>query len=113
LYSITTNKAAIILPPNSRASWKETQMQRLVLAISLLLALIGPSLAQNAPTGKKTSALAKVKQSAGCRFVGTVRGTKLWAGDCVAAEPSAPRAAEAAEPSLQERAQDAVPGGKE
>jgi hypothetical protein len=93
-------------------SWKEAQMKRLVSAI-FLLALVAPSLAQNAPTGKKTSALAKVKPSGGCRLVGTVRGTKLWAGDCVAAEPSAPTAAEPAEPSLQDHAQDAIRGGKE
>jgi hypothetical protein len=28
----------------------------------------------------------KPKGSPGCKFVGTVKGTKLWAGDCEAAE---------------------------
>lgn len=25
----------------------------------------------------------------GCKLVGTVRGTKIWAGDCIAAAPVA------------------------
>ena len=28
----------------------------------------------------------KPKEPAGCRLVGTVKGTKLWAGDCVGLE---------------------------
>jgi hypothetical protein len=45
-----------------------------------------PSLAQDvAAVGKK----AKSKQSSECRPVGTVKGTKLWAGNCFAPEPMA------------------------
>src|SRR6266550_1457330 len=40
--------------------------------------------------GKESLVQAKSKQSTGCKLVGTVKGTKLWAGDCVAAEPVAP-----------------------
>ena len=34
---------------------------------------------------KKLAAYAKPKEPPGCKLVGTVRSTKLWAGNCVAA----------------------------
>jgi hypothetical protein len=34
--------------------------------------------------GGKSTARMKPKSPAGCTLVGTVRGTKLWAGDCTA-----------------------------
>ena len=44
--------------------------------------------AQDTPpkVGNKPLVQAKPKEPMGCKFVGTVRGTKLWAGDCVASE---------------------------
>jgi hypothetical protein len=49
-------------------------MKRLVATTYLMIALTGPSLAQDvAAVGKK----AKPKQSSECRPVGTVKGTKL------------------------------------
>jgi hypothetical protein len=49
--------------------------------------------------GRKSLVQVSPKGPAGCKFVGTVKGTKLWAGDCEAAElrRSVP-AAEASEP---------------
>jgi hypothetical protein len=35
---------------------------------------------------------AKPSMPQGCKLVGTVRGTKLWAGDCVAAQQQNPPA---------------------
>jgi hypothetical protein len=35
--------------------------------------------------GNKPLVQLKPKEPMGCKLVGTVRGTKLWAGDCVAA----------------------------
>jgi hypothetical protein len=32
--------------------------------------------------GKKPLAQAKPKEPMGCKLVGTVKGTKIWAGDC-------------------------------
>jgi hypothetical protein len=60
-----------------------------VLAVCFISA---PALAQDAaapPTqaprvGGKPIAQVKPSAPAGCKFVGTVRGTKLWAGDCAA-----------------------------
>jgi hypothetical protein len=68
-----------------------------------VLAIVGFSgyaLAQ-APAPKSGKALKQAKPSApiGCKLVGTVKGTKIWAGDCASApellgtptaEPTAP-----------------------
>lgn len=60
----------------------------------LVLALISVSscaLAQGAPAAKKPSVRGKPFVQAkpgtpmGCKLVGTVKGTKIWAGDCVGA----------------------------
>jgi hypothetical protein len=37
--------------------------------------------------GGKPLAQVKPRVSTGCKLVGTVKGTKLWAGDCTANEP--------------------------
>ena len=64
-------------------------MTRLASTIILMLALIGSSLAQTAPKAAKKPSV-QSKQSIGCKLVGTVKGTKVWAGDCISAEPVAP-----------------------
>jgi hypothetical protein len=38
------------------------------------------------PTPKAGTKQAKPKEPMGCKFVGTVKGTKLWAGDCMGPE---------------------------
>jgi hypothetical protein len=44
--------------------------------------------AQSAPpkAGNKALVQVKPKEPMGCKLVGAVRGTKLWAGDCVGSE---------------------------
>jgi hypothetical protein len=37
--------------------------------------------------GDKPLVQVKPKAPMGCKLVGTVKGTKLWAGDCAASEP--------------------------
>jgi hypothetical protein len=87
-------------------------VNRLGWTIFLVLALMGSSFAQNPPkAGKKASVQAKSKESTGCRLVGTVRGTKLWAGDCVSAQSAAPPAAETQEPETETK--DGIRGGKQ
>ena len=82
------------------------EMKRLAVTTYLMIALIGPSLAQDvASVGKK----AKPKQSSECRPVGTVKGTKLWAGNCVAPEPMA---APVAEPESEPETTGAIRGSK-
>lgn len=44
--------------------------------------------AQDAPkVGGKPMVQVKPKGPPGCKMVGTVKGTKLWAGECIASEP--------------------------
>ena len=64
---------------------------KLTMRVLLVLAAIGFSataFAQTAPPkiGNKPLVQMKPKGSPGCKFVGTVKGTKLWAGDCEATE---------------------------
>jgi hypothetical protein len=58
-------------------------------AVGLLALLFATSaFAQRAPpkAGKKPAAQARVPM--GCKLVGTVKGTKIWAGECVDATPT-------------------------
>jgi hypothetical protein len=57
----------------------------------------------DAPPKVGNRPLVQVKQQApmGCKLVGTVKGTKLWAGDCIGAaelRDAAPPTAESASP---------------
>ena len=59
----------------------------------LLLVLVAicfstTAFAQSAPpkVSNKPRVQVKPKEPMGCKLVGTVRGTKLWAGDCVGPE---------------------------
>jgi hypothetical protein len=58
-----------------------------VLLILATVIFSAAAFAQGAPpkVGNKPLVQVKPKAPAGCKFVGTVKGTKLWAGDCVAA----------------------------
>ena len=78
----------------------------MMMRVLLVLAAIGLSataFAQSAPpkVGNKPLVQVKPKGSPGCKLVGTVKGTKLWAGDCVAPSDlrGATPAAEAAAPA--------------
>jgi hypothetical protein len=57
------------------------------LLILLAICFSGTVFAQSAPP-KVGKPMVQVKPKApmGCKFVGTIRGTKLWAGDCVGSE---------------------------
>jgi hypothetical protein len=63
---------------------------RFALIIVAAVAFSTTASAQNpSPTiGNKPLVQVKPKVPTGCKLVGTVKGTKLWAGDCVASEPS-------------------------
>src|ERR1035438_9728617 len=61
--------------------------------------------------GSKPLAQVKPKEPLGCKLVGTVKGTKLWAGDCeagAALRSSVP----AAETDLPSAAAGAIPPGQ-
>jgi hypothetical protein len=63
---------------------------RFALVIVAAVAFSTTAFAQSlSPTiGNKPLVQVKPKVPTGCKLVGTVKGTKLWAGDCVASEPS-------------------------
>ena len=82
-------------------------MMRPLLTALVLACLSTAALAQT-PTPKKPPVQAKPKEPMGCKLVGTVKGAKLWTGDCIAA--SELRGAVPVEtPSLPERASEAIP----
>jgi hypothetical protein len=60
--------------------------------------------------GDKPLVQVKPKAPIGCKLVGTVKGTKLWAGDCVASEPSGGAAETTPPPAAQ--AVGAIPPGQ-
>jgi hypothetical protein len=59
-----------------------------LLFIVVAICFSATALAQSAPPkiGNKPLVRIKPKEQMGCRLVGTVRGTKLWAGDCIGPE---------------------------
>ena len=58
-------------------------MRLLLLLVAICFS--ATAFAQSTPPSKPV-VRAKPKEPSGCKLVGTVRGTKLWAGDCVGVE---------------------------
>ncbi len=56
------------------------------LLILVAICFSGTVFAQSAPPKVKPLVQVRPKAPMGCKLVGTVRGTKLWAGDCVGSE---------------------------
>ena len=58
------------------------------LLILVAICSSGTVFAQSTPpkVGNKPLVQVKSKEPMGCKLVGTFRGTKLWAGDCVGSE---------------------------
>jgi hypothetical protein len=58
------------------------------LLILVAVCFSATAFAQSAPpkVGNKPVVRVKPKEPSGCKLVGTVRGTKLWAGDCIGVE---------------------------
>jgi hypothetical protein len=87
------------------------------IAIVMLALLFATSaLAQSAAPKAEKRPAAQARQGApmGCKLVGTVKGTKIWAGDCVdgAELRGATPSAEVAPPSLPAAAAGAIPPGQ-
>jgi hypothetical protein len=82
------------------------------LLVLIMVCFSAAAFAQSSPPKIENKPLtqAKPKEPLGCKLVGTVRGTKLWAGDCVAAELRG--AASPETQSLPERATGAIPPGE-
>jgi len=82
-------------------------MRRTLLILAAVIGFSASVFAQTAaPKGSKPVKQPKPSAPMGCKLVGTVKGTKLWAGDCAApselrgttAEPVAPAPAPEANP---------------
>jgi hypothetical protein len=86
---------------------------RFLLILAVLSVSANASLAQDAApkVGNRTLYQVKPKAPEGCKLVGTVKGTKLWAGDCISSELRGTTPA-AETQSLPERAAGAVPPGQ-
>ena len=66
--------------------------------------------AQDAPP--KVGSKVKPKEAMGCKLVGTVKGTKLWAGDCTGPAELRGSATATETQSLSERASGVIPPGQ-
>jgi hypothetical protein len=62
--------------------------------------------------GDKPLVQVKPKEPMGCKLVGTVKGTKLWAGDCVASDQLRGSAPATETETLPERATGVIPPGQ-
>ncbi len=92
----------------------EGEVTMRVLFILAAISFSAAAFAQSAPPKIGSKPLVQVKPNTptGCKLVGTVKGTKLWAGECEASElRSSVPAAETSQP-LSERATGAIPPGQ-
>ena len=83
------------------------------LLILAAISFSATAFAQSAPPkiGNKPLVQVKPKEPTGCKLVGTVRGTKLWAGDSVASELRGATPATETKP-LSEQDIEAIPPGQ-
>jgi hypothetical protein len=85
------------------------------LLILIAVCFSATAFAQSPPpkVGNKPLAHGKPQAPMACKLVGTVKGTKLWAGDCTDAAElrGAASTAETNAPSLPEQAAGAIPPG--
>jgi hypothetical protein len=88
---------------------KEAKMKALHVLIAICFSASAFAQDASPKVGGKPLVQVKPKTPQGCKLVGTVKGTKLWAGDCTASEPSG--AAVETPPPLDAQAAGAIPSG--
>jgi hypothetical protein len=83
-----------------------------IFCVLVAIVFSSTAFAQDAPkVGNKPLVRVKPKAPMGCKLVGTVKGTKLWAGDCTSSELRG--TAPAAEtPFVPAQATGAIPPGQ-
>jgi hypothetical protein len=84
------------------------------LVIFAAVIFLTSAYAQDTPppkVGNKPLAQVKPKEPMGCKLVGTIKGTKLWAGDCVGSELRGATPATETQ-SLPDRASGVIPPGQ-
>jgi hypothetical protein len=69
-----------------------SMMRSLFILVAICFSGIAFAQSASPKVGSKPVFRAKPKEQMGCKLVGAVRGTKLWAGDCVGPEPRGPTA---------------------
>ena len=86
----------------------------LTAALILSTSVCAQDAAKPPTGGSKAAARMKPKAPVGCTLVGTVRDTKLWAGDCTAPDQlrSNVPATEGTEPPSQDQPTGAIPPGQ-
>jgi hypothetical protein len=91
----------------------EGEMTMRFLLILAAISFSATAFAQSAPpkVGNKPLVQVKPKEPMGCKLVGAVKGTKLWAGDCVGSELRGTTTATETQ-SLPERANEVIPPGQ-
>jgi hypothetical protein len=84
-----------------------------ILLILAAISFSATAFAQSAPpkVGNKPLVQVKPKEPMGCKLVGMVKGTRLWAGDCVASEHRGATPAAETKP-LSEQDIEAIPPGQ-
>ena len=85
-----------------------------IFRVLAVVAFSSAAFAQDAAPKVGSTPLVQVKPKGpvGCKMVGTVKGTKLWAGDCTASENSSVPIATEPQPSLPAQAARAIPSGQ-
>ncbi len=85
-----------------------------VLLILAAISFSTAAFAQSAPpkVGNKSPVQVKPKEPMGCKLVGTVKGTKLWAGNCAASELRGTTPATETSQPLPDQAPAAIPPGQ-
>ena len=89
-------------------------MMKTLLIVAAIIGLSASAFAQTAAPKVGGKPLKQVKPPApmGCKLVGTVKGTKLWAGDCVASDQLRGSAPPTETESLPEGAPGVIPPGQ-
>ena len=85
---VSKNKSTRIAPDPLQEDEDEGEMTMRALVILVAICFSANAFAKDKlpKVGNKPLVQVKPKEPMGCKLVGTVKGTKLWAGDCVASE---------------------------
>jgi len=84
----------------------------LIVLTALCFSVAALAQAASPKVGNKPLVQVKPKEPIGCKFVGTVKGTKLWAGDCTGSAELRGSAPGTETQSLPERATGVIPPGQ-
>jgi hypothetical protein len=96
-------------PKQRPAKDGKAKMKAALVLVALCFSASAFAQASPPKVGNKPLVQVKPKAPQGCKLVGTVKGTKLWAGDCTASEASS--AAIETPPPLDAQAAGAMPSG--